>query len=101
MNLGANKEFMDQMIQKPNYSGFVVIGGGLPRTGTTSLHVALGQLLEGKCYHMKDVMMGGPEEARFWLKAAEGKVAKADWEDFLTKRGYRAGVDFPISLFYK
>ena len=30
--------------QKPNYSGFVVIGAGLPRTGTMSLRAALGQV---------------------------------------------------------
>ncbi len=30
--------------QRPNYEGFVVIGAGLPRTGTTSLRDALGQV---------------------------------------------------------
>ena len=30
--------------QKPNYSGFVVIGAGLPRTATMSLRAALGQV---------------------------------------------------------
>lgn len=34
--------------QEPNYSGFVVFGAGLPRTGTMSLRAALGQLLQGK-----------------------------------------------------
>ena len=33
--------------QEPNYSGFVVFGAGLPRTGTMSLRAALGQLLQG------------------------------------------------------
>lgn len=34
--------------QSPNYSGFVVIGAGLPRTGTLSTRSALGTLLDGK-----------------------------------------------------
>ena len=42
-------KWMDQWsLQKPNYAGFVVIGAGLPRTGTSSLRAALGHLL-GKC----------------------------------------------------
>ena len=36
----------------PNYDGFIVIGAGLPRTGTLSLQTALTQLLKGPCYHM-------------------------------------------------
>ncbi len=31
--------------QKPNYDGFVVIGAGLPRTGTMSMRAALGQVI--------------------------------------------------------
>ncbi len=29
---------------RPNYAGFVVIGAGLPRTGTMSLRAALGKV---------------------------------------------------------
>jgi hypothetical protein len=36
-----------QALQKENYSGFLVIGAGLPRTGTLSTRSALAQLLEG------------------------------------------------------
>ena len=45
-------------LQKKNYSGFVVIGAGLPRTGTMSLRAALGILLDGACHHMMDVFSG-------------------------------------------
>ncbi len=31
--------------QKPNYDGLVVIGAGLPRTGTLSMRTALGQVI--------------------------------------------------------
>ena len=45
-------------LQKKNHSGFVVIGAGLPRTGTMSLRAALGVLLDGACHHMLDVFAG-------------------------------------------
>jgi hypothetical protein len=32
-----------------------VVGAGLPRTGTDSLRNALGQLLGGTCYHMREI----------------------------------------------
>ena len=44
--------------QKKNYSGFVLVGAGLPRTGTTSLRAALAILLDGACHHMQDVVRG-------------------------------------------
>jgi hypothetical protein len=44
--------------QDSNYSGFVVIGAGLPQTGTSSLRVALAKLLNGACYHMVNVFQG-------------------------------------------
>jgi Sulfotransferase domain len=31
--------------QNPNFSGFVVFGAGLPRTGTSSLRMALAELV--------------------------------------------------------
>ena len=45
-------------LQKKNNSGFIVIGAGLPRTGTMSLRAALGILLDGACHHMLDVFNG-------------------------------------------
>jgi len=127
----------------PNYSGFAVIGAGLPRTATMSLRAALCHLLDGPCYHMICLALGNevtmekilfcsifnPLSAskddlkwnkkfglisgrkkidnifqvdwNFWTKALEGKMAKRDWVDFLERRGFRAGVDYPIALFYK
>jgi hypothetical protein len=43
-------------VQPKNYDGFVVIGAGLPRTGTMSLRGALGILLDGACHHMFNVL---------------------------------------------
>lgn len=47
--------------QNKNYDGFMVIGAGLPRTGTLSLRSALGTLLNGACYHMHNVFEGAEE----------------------------------------
>ena len=40
---------------KPNYSGYVLIGVGLPRTGTSSTRAALTKLLDGPCYHASQI----------------------------------------------
>lgn len=39
--------------------GLRIVGAGLPRTGTSSLRLALEQLLGGRCYHMS-VIPGHP-----------------------------------------
>ena len=62
---------------------------------------ALNTLLGGQCYHMYNVAMGGEEEVAFWERAIKGQVRPHEWNDFLEKRGFRAGVDFPIAHFYK
>ncbi len=84
-------------------ASIVLIGAGLPRTGTLSLRGALNILLPGKCYHMKDVAEGKKEDKRFWdeLIDADEKQRPEMLRKFFTERGYSAGVDFPISRFYK
>ncbi len=39
------RSYVEDPNQKPNYDGFVVIGAGLPRTGTMSMRAALGQVI--------------------------------------------------------
>ena len=87
--------------QKPNYSGFVVIGAGLPRTGTMSLRAALGELLDGASYHMLDVFTGSSKDTTFWNELLDSGKTPAEFKDFLEGSGFRSGVDFPISMFYK
>ena len=88
--------------QKPNYSGFVVIGAGLPRTGTMSTRAALSILLAGACYHMTNVGQGTKRDWDFWNRALDGDVDDPEeWVDFLQRRGFRAGVDYPTALFYR
>ena len=80
----------------PNYDGYVVIGAGLPRTGTMSMQAALEKLLNGPCYHMLQVAEGTDEDLDHWERALEYKVSDKDWVQFLEGRGFRSGVDHPI-----
>ena len=50
---------------------------------------------------MRSVLEGGRTETDFWNSAMEGKIPTQQWIDFLEGRGYRGGVDFPTSAFYK
>ncbi len=59
------------------------------------------QLLDGACYHMMCVAVGTKVDWDFWNKAMEEELEDHEWVDFLERRGFRAGVDFPISLYYK
>ena len=56
---------------------------------------------KGKVYHMETVFRGGSTEYNFWNKAIDKNVTNQEWKDFLEGRGFRAGVDYPISAFYK
>jgi len=79
--------------------GFVVLGAGLPRTGTMSTRAALKILLKGDVYHMATVMHERPDHHPLWRKAIAGNATDADWRTILAD--YRGGVDYPISFFYK
>ncbi|MFI9842903.1 sulfotransferase family protein [Nonomuraea sp. NPDC051941] len=73
-----------------------VVGAGFPRTGTTSLKAALERLLGAPCYHMQE-LFGRPDDAAVWRDACAGVMP--DWQRFLA--GYAAGVDWPISWFWR
>ena len=81
----------------PNYDGYVVIGAGLPRTGTMSMQAALEKLFDGPCYHMLQIAEGTDDDLDFWEKVLNGKVTDNEWVQFLEGRGFRSGVDYPIS----
>ena len=36
-----------------------------------------------------------------WRRAVLGQTKEEDWHKVLGGQGYRAGVDYPVSLFYK
>jgi hypothetical protein len=75
-----------------------VIGAGFGRTGTSSLQAALEELLGGKCYHMKDIIMY-PAQLKMWHDFALGKTPAMDWKLLFT--GYAASVDCPACIYYK
>jgi hypothetical protein len=74
----------------------MVIGAGLPRTGTTSLKAALERLGFGPCYHMFDLLQH-PEHVERWRPVMKGE--SAEWDRVFD--GYRAAVDFPAALYWR
>lgn len=88
--------------------GLLVIGAGHGRTGTTSLRLALTQLLDGPCYHMDRITIEEKiEHTHVWMAMLEAKasadsakVAKLG-KELLDADGQKAAIDWPASLFYK
>ena len=72
-----------------------VIGAGYPRTGTSSLKLALEQLGLGPCHHMREVLMN-PASMPLWIEAAAGRP---DWETIF--QGYRSCTDAPACTFWR
>ena len=72
-----------------------VIGAGYPRTGTSSLKLALEQLGFGRCHHMREIIMD-PPSAGLWVKAADGHP---DWEAIF--EGYQSCTDAPACSFWR
>jgi hypothetical protein len=77
-----------------------VIGAGLGRTGTLSLHAALERLGFAPCEHMTNCF-AHPERFALWLEAARRKRAgePIDWRPLFS--GYRATVDWPGAYFWR
>jgi hypothetical protein len=77
-----------------------VIGAGLGRTGTLSLHAALERQGFAPCEHMTNCF-AHPERFALWLEAARRKRAgqPIDWRPLFT--GYRATVDWPGAYFWR
>jgi len=73
-----------------------IIGAGFGRAGTMSLKTALEELGFGPCYHMLEVYKH-PEHIKTWQAVADGEAV--DWQNLLKE--YPAGVDYPLSLYYK
>ena len=72
-----------------------VIGAGYPRTGTSSLKLALEQLGFGPCHHMREIIMD-PPSAALWVQAADGHP---DWEAIF--EGYQSCTDAPGCTFWR
>ncbi len=72
-----------------------VVGAGVGRTGTTSLKLALEQLLDAPCHHMYEMFVD-PTEIPRWTGAIEGRPV--DWTAMCS--GYAAVVDWPGAAFW-
>jgi hypothetical protein len=75
--------------------GLRIVGTGLGRTGTKSLHTALVMLGFTPCHHMFEVFQH-PESMALWIDAAQGR---ADWEAIF--RDYQAAVDYPSAAYWR
>lgn len=85
--------------------GPLVIGTGLPRTGTTSLCQALETLGFTPCHHFRGMVQDDRfpyRDSRLWSLAAktQDKDARQDMLHHLfTKDKCKAAVDYPTSCF--
>jgi len=62
--------------------GLIVIGAGLPRTGTASLRTALKTLLNSPIYHMFEVIQNGSKDIKFWNQVCTAKKTEEEWHNF-------------------
>src|SRR4051812_36569265 len=74
-----------------------VVGAGLPRTGTSSLTVALERLLGGRVAHMSTIPGHPFDLGGGWNQALAGETP--DWGQLFD--GYVAAVDWPASMFWR
>ena len=72
-----------------------VVGSGLGRTGTKSLHTALNTLGFGPCHHMVEVF-AHPETVPLWIEAGAGRP---DWDKVC--EGYGSMVDYPGAHYWR
>jgi hypothetical protein len=72
-----------------------VIGSGLGRTGTKSLHAALNMLGFGPCHHMFEVFQNR-DTMPLWIEAGNGR---ADWDAIFD--GYASAVDYPTAAYWR
>jgi hypothetical protein len=73
-----------------------ILGVGAPRTGTSSLKVALEMLGFGQCAHMQE-LFANPVKTAQWVELFE--TGQVDFDDLFA--GYQSSTDFPGCLLYK
>ena len=73
----------------------ILIGAGLPRTGTLTQKLALEQLGLGPCYHWVNVI-ADLDQVALWDSALDGEKP---WEEVFA--GHRSTVDWPGGYFYR
>ena len=90
----------------PTRTTLEVVGAGYSRTGTSSVQLALEQLLEGPVYHggTQIWLSGDDARVRLWGEACDAKFVAHDHERTLkllreAVRGYAGLVDIPCIWF--
>jgi len=81
----------------PKEPKFLVIGAGLPRTGTLSFMHALEMILPGKCHHMMKALNFGDE----WSDIFTNKMSDEQFKNFFLSNGEVAAVDAPFCFYYE
>ena len=72
-----------------------IVGSGLGRTGTKSLHTALPMLGFGPCHHMVEVFTH-PESVPLWIEAGHGRP---NWDAIFAD--YQSMVDYPGAHYWR
>ena len=72
-----------------------ILGLGMPRTGTSSLKIALETLGFGRCAHMQE-LFGNPVKTQQWVDLFE--TGTTDFDDLFA--GYGSSTDFPGCMLY-
>jgi hypothetical protein len=75
--------------------GIVLIGAGLPRTGTLTQKVAFEQIGAGPCYHWVNVL-ADLDTVELWNRALDGD---GPWEEIFGD--HRSSADWPGGYFYR
>ncbi|CAB9505334.1 NAD dependent epimerase dehydratase [Seminavis robusta] len=95
--MGGSMEAEEPPLPQP----ILVIGAGLPRTGTASFRTAMG-LLNMKSYHMVDGYIETPGHQDMWYKLlVEQSISIDDVLDGIAADGFNATIDTPIVFHYK
>jgi len=84
----------------PRLSGLVVIGAGLPRTGTLSTRAALELLLGGPCYHGSVALVEKEDDQAAWQEAFNSRSIHPVVESGVLD-GFKAGLDHPFMCWYQ
>lgn len=85
-------------IEKGKEMTLKIIGAGFGRTGTESTKAALELLLQGKCYHMKEILEQS-NQLEYWHEFALSKEREMNWQEVL--KDYVATLDWPACNYYK
>jgi hypothetical protein len=80
---------------KGSTSGMMVIGAGLPRTGTLTQKLALEELGMGPCYHWVNVL-ADLDQVALWNRALDGEAL---WDEIFGE--HRSTADWPGGYFYR